>query len=105
MLEAYEIMSLSEEKIKELSGKRVLTEKEVALLGGAKAALPACGLEPIVVLSVRIPNQLYQNLTNECELAGFNSIAEYLKQSAREKLERDERARAETLKLQTDAYR
>ena len=105
MLEAYENMSLSKEKIEELSGKKVLTEKEVALLGGARAALPASGLEPIVLLSVRVPNQLYQNLTNECELEGFNSIAEYLKQSAREKLERDERARAETSKLKHDAYR
>jgi|GEM_PF-4655460 len=98
-------MSLSKEKIEELSGKKVLTEKEVALLGGARAALPACGLEPIVVLSVRVPNQLYQNMTVECEYAGFNSIAEFLKQSAREKLERDERTRADLDLKRSEARR
>ena len=98
-------MSLSEEKLEELSAKKVLTEREVQAMGGARSALPAGGLEPIIVLSIRIPNALYRHLTEECEYAGFNSIAEFLKQSAREKLERDERARADLDLKRSEARR
>ncbi len=83
-----------------MSKVKVLTEKQAE-----QNPLP-CGYNPDVVvsLSLRVSNTLYQDLKNETEKTGYNSIAEFLRQAAIEKIQRSKEVRAELNLKERQAY-